>query len=75
LNISVFNKEKEKWILLKTLPHLMNNLKKSLQDAGNAVKLKCVLNILFVVLVLIFIPVLNAELLLIKLHNLICGGN
>jgi hypothetical protein len=53
----------------------MNNLKKSLQDVGNAVKLKCVLNILFAVLALIFIPALNAELLLIKLHNLICGGN
>jgi hypothetical protein len=72
LNISVFNKEKEKWILLRTPHHLMNNLKKSLQDVGNVVKLKCVLNILFAVLALIFIPVLNAELLLIKLHNLIC---
>jgi hypothetical protein len=53
----------------------MNNLKKSLQDVGNAVKLKCVLNILFAVLALIFILVLNAELLLTKLHNLIGRDN
>jgi hypothetical protein len=62
--------ERFSWILSRMHRHLMSNLKKFSPSAGNVVKLKCALNISFVVPVLVFIHALPAEYSLIRrLHE------